>query len=287
MSTVYDKDFDYQAKANQYRLVVAHPCPFAHRTTIARELLGLEDVVSLGTTSNIKTDKIWDFSNHEDCKDPVLGVEYVSDLYKNTNPSYDGPFSVPALVDESSKTVVNHESLDIIIDFATRFKSLGKNNLDLYPNHLQEEIDGWFQRIGTEVLGTPYRAGSAKNQKIYDRSVEIFYNALTELDTHFKTHEYLIGDQLTLADIVLFTPLVRLDVVYANLHGVNKYRLQDFPNLWAYMHKLYQIPAFKNTTSFEDIKEGSFLGKTGRGTFVTRQAVPAGPDTSIWDQPLK
>ncbi len=36
---------DFPAEADRYHLIVAHACPWAHRTMIFRALKGLEDVV--------------------------------------------------------------------------------------------------------------------------------------------------------------------------------------------------------------------------------------------------
>lgn len=284
MSTVYKKDFDYPVEAGRYRLAVSYACPFAHRAIIVRNLLGLEEAISESRTSNIKTDKIWGYSNHEDGKDPVFGVEYLSEIYKNTDSSYEGPFSVPALVDTTDNTVVNQESLDIIVDFATRFKDLQTSDVDdLYPEDKRADIDAWFEKAGNTLIGAPFLAGQAEDQETYDKNVEIFYDSLKEMDSYLEDHDYLVGDQLSLADVVAYTPLVRMDVLYMTQNGINLYSLQDFPNLWDYMYKLHQIPAFKESTDFQGIKEGSYLGKNGRETYTKRQAVPNGPDLSMWD----
>ena len=44
---------------------------------------------------------------------------------------------------------------------------------------------------------------------------------------------FLMGDALTLADIRLFTTLVRFDPVYVGHFKCNVRRLVDFPALWA------------------------------------------------------
>ncbi|MGX7092930.1 glutathione S-transferase C-terminal domain-containing protein [Hutsoniella sourekii] len=283
MTTVYQKDYDYPVEANKYRLVISQTCPFAQRTDITRSLLGLEEVISLGVTGPIKTDKIWDFSQDPEGQDPVLEVEYVSELYKNTNPDYDGPYSVPVLVDVASKQVVNQESLDIIKDFATRFEPLHQPGApDLYPEDQRAEIDEWFSRIGSEVMASPYGVLRAEDQESYDQHSDTFFGILEEIDERLASQEYLMGSSLTLADVVLYTPLVRFEPLFYPSFGLNKHRLQDYPNLWAYLQKLYQIPAFKDSTHIEAIRQGSYLGKNGRDYFG-REVLPAGPQLKEWD----
>lgn len=283
MTTVYAKDYDYPAESGRYQLVISQSCPFAQRTDIVRSLLGLEQVIGKSVTSPIKTDKIWDFSNQAGNKDAVLGVEYLSELYHNTDPDYDGPYSVPALVDLTTKKVVNQESLDIIKDFACRFKALGTGQVeDLYPQAQAQAIDQSFDWIGADLIGAPAKAHQANNQAEYEQYADQFFDRLTEIDQVLADQDYLVGDHLTLADVVLYTPLVRFDTTYYTAFQVNKYRLSDFPNLWSHLQKLHQIPAFQQSTNFQAIKEGTYLGKNGRDSFG-KEILPQGPVLDMWE----
>lgn len=289
MTTVYEKDYDYPVEAGRYHLAVAYACPFAQRVIIVRNLMGLDQAVSMSRTSDIKTDKIWDFSNYEEGKDPVLGIEYVSEAYKNTDPNYEGPFSVPILVDKTSGKVVNQESIDISVDFASRFKDLGqpvKEVTDLYPEAHREDIDSWFSLIGKAFIGGPHQAGTAESQEAFDKAAEEVHKNLKEVDAHLSKHSFLVADQLTLADVFLYTPLVRMDILFPYYYGLNTLSLRDFPHLFAHIHRLHQIPAFKESTDFEGIKAGMFLGKNGKGMFTVRQAAPHGPDMSYLEEAL-
>src|SRR5690625_1744350 len=69
---------------NRYHLVWAAPCPWSHRAVIVRKLLGLEEVISLGTVDPIrpKVPRIdWAFSLDNNKEDPIFKVKYVSELY--------------------------------------------------------------------------------------------------------------------------------------------------------------------------------------------------------------
>ncbi|MGF3065953.1 glutathione S-transferase C-terminal domain-containing protein [Facklamia sp. P12934] len=284
MPKVYKEDFAYPVEANRYRLAFSFPCPYAQRADIARRLLGLDKVVSLAIASPIKTSKVWDFSNETGGKDAILEVEYVSELYKNTDPEYEGPFSVPALIDIKTKTVVNSESLDILRDFTTRFKPFHADNApDLYPENLRSEIDSWIQKIIDEVLGGANRAGYTRSQEEFDQNAEAYFKVLAELDQHFAENQFLLGDQLTEADLILYTPLIRHDLLYMPIYGLFHHSLRDYPNLWRYMKQLYQMPAFKATTSFRDYQIGQYSGRTGR-IFFRREVVPMLPDLSHWEK---
>ena len=46
-------------EAGRYRLLWAPVCPWANRSIIVRQLLGLEDVISVGTLDPIRPDVPW------------------------------------------------------------------------------------------------------------------------------------------------------------------------------------------------------------------------------------
>ena len=51
-----NKEGELPVEAGRYRLLWAPICPWAHRQVIVRKLLGLEDVISLGTANPIRTE---------------------------------------------------------------------------------------------------------------------------------------------------------------------------------------------------------------------------------------
>ena len=75
----------------RYRLLWAPVCPWAHRSVIVRKLLGLEDVISLGTADPKRPDvprSDWAFTLDEGDVDPVLGIHYISEAYLAADPDY-------------------------------------------------------------------------------------------------------------------------------------------------------------------------------------------------------
>ncbi len=67
---------------------------------------------------------------------------------------------------------------------------------------------------------------------------------------------YLCGDQLSLADVRLFTTLIRFDAVYHGLFKCNVRRVSDYHNVDNYVRELYQMDAFGRLTTFiEHIKK--------------------------------
>lgn len=270
--------------AGKYRLIWAPICPWAHRQVIVRRLLGLEGVISLGTVNPIRTEKGWKFSLDEGGVDPVLGVQYLSELYENADPEYTGRATVPAVIDIETKKVVNNDYFKLSNYLETAWKPFHKEGApDLYPEHLRGEIDALNDVIFHDVNNGVYKCGFARTQEAYEKAYDALFARLDELEERLSTRRYLFGDFITDSDIRLFVTLVRFDTAYYIAFKTNRNRLIDFPNLWGYARDLYQTPGFGDTTDFEAIKKGYFLSTNVNNSSV--KILPKGPDISIWNTP--
>ncbi len=65
-----------------------------------------------------------------------------------------------------------------------------------------DELNGW---IYDNVNNGVYKAGFATSQQAYDEAVEKVFTALARPEQILGQHRYLTGDQLTEADIRLWT----------------------------------------------------------------------------------
>ena len=134
------------------------------------------------------------------------------------------------------------------------FNELTGNVDDYYPQSLQTEIDIWNDEIYENVNNGVYRSGFATNQTVYDMAVKPLFKTLDKLDIHLEGKDFLVGNQLTEADIRLITTLVRFDLVYYIHFKCSQKRIVDYTNLSRYTKQLYQLDAVRSTTNFEHIK---------------------------------
>ena len=116
-----DGSSGWPAEPGRYRLVVSKACPWASRGLISRRLLGLEDVVSVAVADPIQDERSWRFTLDPGDRDPVLGIEFLSEAYYRADPGYTGGISVPALVDIPSGKLVSNDYPQLTIDFATEW----------------------------------------------------------------------------------------------------------------------------------------------------------------------
>ncbi|HEL1613248.1 TPA: glutathione S-transferase family protein [Streptococcus suis] len=205
----------FKAESGRYHLYISLACPWASRTLIMRKLKSLEDHISLSVVHPLMLENGWTFEDGNGViKDPLFNSDYLYQVYLKADPHYTGRVTVPVLWDKQTKTIVSNESAEIMRMFNTAFNDITGNYDDYYPEHLQAEIDAMNDFVYPNINNGVYKAGFSTNQKVYEKEVKNLFAALDKLEEHLADKDYLVGNQLTEADIRLFTTLVRFDPVY-------------------------------------------------------------------------
>jgi putative glutathione S-transferase len=267
----------FPPEAGRYHLYVSYACPWATRTLIFRELKDLQDIISVSVVHPDMLEDGWSFST--DFKgatgDHLHNFNFLREVYQKADEKVSTTVTVPVLWDKKLNTIVNNESSEIIRMMNSEFNHLTGNEADYYPKELQSEIDEWNEKIYECVNNGVYKTGFAKTQEAYDRSVTALFKRLDEIDKHLEGKEYLVGEQLTEADIRLVVTLLRFDIVYVTHFKCNIKRIIDYKNLNRYTKRLYEIPAIKNTCHFDHIKRHYYYSHPDINPF---QIIPKGPD---------
>lgn len=200
----------------------------------------------------------------------------LSELYYKADPDYAARFTVPVLWDLETKTIVNNESSEIIRIFNSgvfnEFADPSVPSIDLLPKELESEIDevnGWvYDNINNGV----YKAGFAEKQDVYEHEVinifthlkkleEILQNKYVKLVEKYGEQEalsklFVVGEQLTEADVRLYPTIVRFDPVYVQHFKCNISTIRDgFKMVDLWLRNIYwNYEPFHSTTSFDHIK---------------------------------
>ncbi|EIN08215.1 glutathione S-transferase [Punctularia strigosozonata HHB-11173 SS5] len=278
-----EKGGKFEPEKGRYHLYVSYACPWATRTIIVRKLKGLEDFIPVHVVSPRMGEHGWPFANVDAYPaadvDPLFNAEHVKDIYLRVDPNYDGRFTVPILFDTKHSTIVNNESSEIIRMFYTAFDHLlppEYANLDLYPEPLRKEIDEQNEWVYDTVNNGVYKSGFATTSKAYEAAVYPLFESLDKLEKILEGKDYLVGDQLTEADIRLFPTIIRFDPVYVRHFKCNIRDIRSgYPNLHRWMKNLYwKNPAFKDTTNFDHIKTHYFWSHP---SVNPHRIVPVGP----------
>lgn len=271
----------WPVEPGRYRLVWSRACPWAHRARIVWGLLGLTDVISLATVDPIRDDAGWRFTLDPEAQDPVLGITYLSQAYRANDSSFSGRVTVPAIIDTISGRVVTNDYPQITLDLSTEWVGHHCASApDLYPVSQRPEIDALMLEIYTDLNNGVYRAGFASTQEAYEEGYDAVFRRLDAIEDRLRDgRQFLFGDNLTEADVRLFTTLVRFDAVYHNHFRCNRNKITEMPALWAYARRVFQMPSFGDTVDFDHIKRHYYgthaaINPTG--------IIPKGPDLSRW-----
>ena len=253
-----EPDSEFPVQGGRYHLYVARACPWAHRTIIARRLMGLEDAIGISFVDPIRNERGWAFTG-DAYVDQVNGFAYLSEAYLATDPGYGARFTVPVLWDTEAGVIVSNESADILRMLHTAFAPLAEHPVVLFPEPLQDDIEALNARIYDNVNNAVYKAGFSTNQAIYEREVAALFGLLDELDHRLADRRFLFGPEPLETDWRLFTTLVRFDAVYQIHFKCSLRKLIEYEHLWPYARDLYQWPGVADTVDFGEIRRHYYL----------------------------
>lgn len=266
----------FKAESGRYHLYISLACPWASRTLIMRALKGLEEHISISVVNPFMLENGWTFEQADGViADSELHSNYLYQVYLAAQPDYSGRVTVPVLWDKKTKTIVSNESAEIMRMLNTAFNDITGNTDDYYPEELQADIDAMNDYVYPNINNGVYKAGFATSQKVYEEEVKKLFAALDKLEALLSANDFLVDNRFTEADIRLFTTLVRFDSVYYGHFKTNIRRLVDYPNLWNYTKRIYNMPGIADTVNFDHIKKHYYGShKTINPTGI----VPVGPE---------
>ncbi|OHF01456.1 glutathione S-transferase [Colletotrichum orchidophilum] len=264
----------FPPEKGRYHLYVSYACPWACRTLITRQLKGLEDVISYSVVHWHIGENGWRFVTKDEkdvpgdyvIPDPVPGHEsftHLRQLYFESEPDYEGRFTVPVLYDTKRKTIVSNESSEIIRMLYTEFDDLVDEKyrkVDLYPQALRTQIDEANEWTYDKINNGVYKSGFATTQEAYERNVVALFEALDKAEAHLASTAaegpFYFGKEITEADIRLYVTIIRFDPVYVQHFKCNIRDIRSgYPFIHKWMRNLYwNVPAFKDSTEFDHIK---------------------------------
>ena len=287
-------DPDFPPEPNRYHLFVAFNCPWCHRVSLARNVLGLQGSITMDVAFPNRTDEddpsgpnLWQFAPErvatltgallpECTSETATGKAHrlVKEIYETEGSSEK---SVPVLYDKKSKRIVNNESAEIVRMLDAHSKDLGSamsNPHTLYPDDAvsRSEIDALNQTIYTSINNGAYKAGFSSDQQVYAKAFLDYFQTLDELEDKLAVDNrpYLTGDGFTESDLRLFSTLYRHDPVYYLRMKLNGARILDYPHLWRWLCRVYALPGVADSNALAHCKQGYF----GRSWNKT---IPLGP----------
>ncbi|MDE6750224.1 MAG: glutathione S-transferase C-terminal domain-containing protein [Lachnospiraceae bacterium] len=279
-----NKEDEFKAENKRYAIYWAHGCNWSNRPVIARDLLGLQDVIADQTTSHTGTSNKYGhgFSDQPEFKDPITGVHFLSEFYKNAKPDYKGRATTPTLVDVMEKKAVNNDYHRLSNYIEVQFRKFQPVDApDLYPKKYRKEIDELNDWLFPHINNGHYRMAFGVSWEAYSEGYDDFFDSLEKLDKRLETNRFLFGDYITDSDIRAYVSLVRWETGYFRNIGPMKKRITEYKNIWGYIKDLYSIPTFAKYTFFHDGPPR----KTGMGgpfKGYEERIVPLIPFEELW-----
>lgn len=285
----------FPPEPGRYHLFVAFNCPWCHRVTLARSVLGLQASITLDVAFPSRTDdkdpagpNLWEFNPARlatltgntlpECTlDTATGVSHrlVRDIYAVEGSD---ERSVPILYDKKQKRIVNNESAEIVRMLNSHARSLGSTiaddeRWDLYPEHQHGEIDALNTEIYTTVNNGAYKAGFSSDQATYAAAFTAYFNTLAQLEKRLASDGrlFLTGNAFNEADLRLFPTLFRHDPVYYTRMKLNGAMIWHYPQLWRWLCRVYALPGVAQSNSLDHCLQGYF----GRSW---NKVIPLGPN---------
>lgn len=255
-----DAQAEFPYAAGRYHLYVCLACPWAHRSLIVRNLLGLEDVLGVSRVDPVRDDRGWAFTGERGTdRDAVNGFAFLSEAYRASDPGFRGRVTVPVLWDRETRQIVNNSEDDICRMFAEVFLPESQTDRpdvpDLFPLDRADEQEAVSDLIYNRIANGVYKAGFSTSQKVYAREATALFKALDEIEARLANGgPYLLGDAMTEADLRLFCVLVRFDAVYFGHFKCNVRRISDYPALTAFLRRLVANPVIRDTIDLNQIK---------------------------------
>ncbi|WP_406471716.1 glutathione S-transferase C-terminal domain-containing protein [Streptomyces sp. NBC_01615] len=209
---------------HRYQLYLSLNCPRSLRLSITLGLLGLEDSVAT-TVVALPAETPDAFAS-------------LRSAYEATWHHYEGPLTAPALCDRWSGRIVSNHTPDILRDLAGLLTGHDAASVPLlHPPARAADIDALRELLDRDVTSAARPAARSATLDLLDRQL--------------AAHTYVLGEELTAADVDVWVALTHLDVPDA---------LARHSHLRAYVRRLAGHPAFQRATSVHLSPERSTTG---------------------------
>ncbi|MDQ0840361.1 glutathione S-transferase C-terminal domain-containing protein [Streptomyces sp. V1I6] len=228
-----DASSGYYAVSRRYRLHISLSCPHCLRIAITHSLLGLEETLPVALLPAVPDS-------------PDGGHCALRPLYEASSHRHPGPAAAPVLSDDWTGRIVSTDTPGILRDLARHFGGDGSGRPALYPHGAEEEIEAVGRLCEYRINEAGQHAGQAgADAATRQTHLSSLLRVLSSLEWRLAHQDFILGDEMTAADVQLWVTLVQLDTVHRlHLDAAAVHHIADHPHLWAYARRLAAHPAF-------------------------------------------
>ena len=235
---------DINENKNLY-LLVGSTCPWCHRLIILFTLLNLSNKINLiFLKPNYKTGE-WLF------KEEFFNCKNLQALYAKCNKTNTFRATVPAFVNINDRKMklISSESRDIlkILNSSTFTSPSGNDLIKICDEKL-------LDLINEDINNGVYKCGFARNQNAYIEASKKLFSALTTIEKILQDNggPWLLGNEISIADIYLFPTIIRWEFIYSNLFKCTEKDIYFFKNIILWRYKFFNLKGISKTCSYKN-----------------------------------
>tara|TARA_B100000886_G_scaffold325943_1_gene271993 strand:+ start:172 stop:1116 length:945 start_codon:yes stop_codon:yes gene_type:complete len=229
-----NKEYDINNQNGKIYLFVGNSCPWCQRTLLIHKLKNLsKEIKVIFLKADIEHGE-WKFN------EAFKGFTRLSNLYKRANKKIIFRATLPILIScvKDEINILSNESSQIIRllnliksnskDSTLRINDCNQKILDLIHNNINDGV---------------YKCGFARNQSSYEKASKNLFSALNEVENSLQKNkgDWILGEELTYADIYLFPTLIRWELIYSKLFKCTEQELSKFEKIIEWRLKFFKL----------------------------------------------
>ena len=246
---VRPKGFNYHNlkvnKNKNYYLLVGATCPWCHRLMITYKLLNLSNKIKINLLiPKYKTGE-WIF------KKKFYNCKNLNEVYIKCNQTKIFRATLPTLLncEDGEIKFISNESRDIL-------KFLNSMNFNsLLVSDLIKDCDKTLlDLINDDINNGVYKCGFARNQNAYIEASQKLFAALTKIEKILDKNggPWLLGKEISFADIYLFPTIIRWELIYSKLFKCTEKDISFFKNIVIWRYNFFKLRGISETCFYKN-----------------------------------
>ena len=232
-------------KNKNYYLLVGATCPWCHRLMITYKLLNLSNKIKINLLIPKYETGEWIF------KKKFYNCKNLNEVYIKCNQTKIFRATLPTLLncEDGEIKFISNESRDIL-------KFLNSMNFNsLLVNDLIKDCDKTLlDLINDDINNGVYKCGFARNQNAYIEASQKLFAALTKIEKILDKNggPWLLGKEISFADIYLFPTIIRWELIYSKLFKCTEKDISFFKNIVMWRYNFFKLRGISETCFYKN-----------------------------------
>ena len=227
---------NFNKNENLY-LLLGSSCPWCHRLMILDKLINLSEYIEIIYLNPNYEIGEWFFEKR------FFKHKTLKEVYIEANYSQVFRYTLPLLLKtkENNIELISNESRDIL--------NLVINNKSIKKNPIKSCNSTLLELINNDINDGVYKCGFSRNQSAYEYASNKLFKALDKIDNTLKFNKgkWILGSELSVADIYLFPTLIRWELIYSKLFKCTEKDIHTFKNIIIWRYNFYKLMGIKET----------------------------------------